>query len=297
MAQAQQLDDEVKGGKVLKAAAKRAAVQKEAGAKKEAGGKIAAAAKRAVVKKPEPPKPAKKFGFEDLPGEVKDLITGVVKKNKNRKDMIKDAKEKLKGYKLPGYTKMTNEELYDWVYGGKLDKAVAELDEKNAEKQAEKKKFLYSNHVLTLFNRAYGKYRDSEELNRYEKIVRRFSKNPTAGFYGGEFENSIRTDIGDGERFVRWYTKDLTSSGGKIPIVIAYKDSSNVTFLTLDTDYGKVNENAIIKKWRIYAKPGSSLHEELGRMKKLPEAYDDVDDFLRINNFKVDGNNVKYVEN
>lgn len=57
MAQAQQLDDEVKGGKVLKAAAKRAAVQKEAGAKKEAGGKIAAAAKRAVVKKPEPPKP------------------------------------------------------------------------------------------------------------------------------------------------------------------------------------------------------------------------------------------------
>lgn len=57
MAQAQKLDDEYKGGQVLKAAAKRAAVQKEAGAKKEAVGKIAAAAKRAVVKKPEPPKP------------------------------------------------------------------------------------------------------------------------------------------------------------------------------------------------------------------------------------------------
>lgn len=57
MAQAQQLDDEYKGGKALKTAAKRAVAQKEAGAKKEAGGVLAAAAKRAITKKPEPPKP------------------------------------------------------------------------------------------------------------------------------------------------------------------------------------------------------------------------------------------------
>ena len=60
MAQAQQLDDEYKGGKVLKAAAKRAAVQKEAAAKNKAGGVLAAAAKRAIAKKPEPPKSAAK---------------------------------------------------------------------------------------------------------------------------------------------------------------------------------------------------------------------------------------------
>lgn len=57
MAQAQQLDDEYKGEKVIKTAAKRAVAQKEAGVKKEAGGVLAAAAKRAIAKKPEPPKP------------------------------------------------------------------------------------------------------------------------------------------------------------------------------------------------------------------------------------------------
>lgn len=57
MAQAQQLDDEYKGQKVLKTAAKRALAQKEVAAKNEAGNKLAAAAKRAITKKPEPPKP------------------------------------------------------------------------------------------------------------------------------------------------------------------------------------------------------------------------------------------------
>lgn len=60
LAQAQQLEDEYKGGKVLKAAAKRAVVQKEAVAKNKAGGVLAAAAKRAIAKKPEPPKSAAK---------------------------------------------------------------------------------------------------------------------------------------------------------------------------------------------------------------------------------------------
>lgn len=57
MAQAQQLDDEYKGEKVIKTAAKRALAQKEAGDKNKAGGVLAAAAKRAIAKKPEPPKP------------------------------------------------------------------------------------------------------------------------------------------------------------------------------------------------------------------------------------------------
>lgn len=56
MAQAQQLDDEYKGEKVIKTAAKRALAQKEAGDKNKAGGVLAAAAKRAIAKKPEPPK-------------------------------------------------------------------------------------------------------------------------------------------------------------------------------------------------------------------------------------------------
>jgi len=319
MAQAQQLDDEYKGGKVLKAAAKRAAVQKEAVAKNKAGGVLAAAAKRAAVqkeavaknkaggvlaaaakramtKKPEPTKPDKKFGFEDLPGDVKDIITGVVKKNKNRKDMIKDAKEKLKGYKLPGYTKMSNEELYDWVYGGKLDKAVAELDKKNAEKQEEKNKNWVRNHILTLFRMGENRYRDSKELSIFEMIVRKHSINPTAGLYDGKFEDGIRTDVGDGERFIRWYRKDLSSNGtGGLPFVVAFKDyKSHVTFLTLDTIAGTVDKNAIIKKWRIYAKPGSPLRNQLDRIKELPSEYDDMDNFLERSHFVVNDGNVKY---
>jgi len=81
MAQAQQLDDEYKGEKVLKTAAKRALAQKEAGAKNKAGGVLAAAAKRAIAKKPEPPKakPPKKFGFEDLDEGVKGMISKYVR--------------------------------------------------------------------------------------------------------------------------------------------------------------------------------------------------------------------------
>ena len=104
--------------------------------KKKAGTVLQAVVKRKLTKKPAPkPAPAKKFGFEDLDEGVKDMISGMVKKNKNRKDMIKDAKEKLKGYKLPGYTKLSNEELYDWVYGGKLDEAVKKLARTNYEKE------------------------------------------------------------------------------------------------------------------------------------------------------------------
>lgn len=295
MGQAQQLDDEYKGEKVIKTAAKRALAQKEAGDKNKAGGVLAAAAKRAMAKKPEPPKPAKKFGFEDLPGDVKNLITGVVKKNKSRKEMNKDVKEKLKGYKLPGYTKMTNEELYDWVYGGKLDKAIAELEKKKAEKQEEKNRRWVTNHILTLFRQSSNRYESDTNKSLFEINVMKYSVIPNAGFYQGSFEDGIRTDIGDGDRFIKYYHKDLSSQGtGTIPWLVAFKDfRSHVTFLSLQG--GTIDKNSEIKRWRIYAKTNSDLYDSLNRIKELPGEYYDMDNFLERNRFKLDGNNIKYV--
>lgn len=176
MAQAQQLDDEYKGEKVIKTAAKRALAQKEAGAKKEAGGVLAAAAKRAIAKKPEPPKPApkpapkpepktkkkkeeaskvlqgavkrtlakkpeppkpapKKYGWEDLDDGVKDMISGIVKKNeyegrggKNVDDILKYIRSVSKYYELRITNKKLNDmdksEIYNFAYKGELDEMV-----------------------------------------------------------------------------------------------------------------------------------------------------------------------------
>jgi len=132
--------------------------------KEEASKVLQGAVKRKLAKKPEPPK---KFGFEDLPSDVKRIISGNVKQNKNRKDMIKDAKEKLKGYKLAGYTKMTNEELYDWVYGGKLDEAVEKLDKKNEELERKN----YEKEMNSSFHKLYEEnyYSWNSNFMAYEK--------------------------------------------------------------------------------------------------------------------------------
>ena len=117
--------------------------------KKDAVNKLKAVVKRSTTKKPDPPK---KFGFGDLTDDVKGLISGMVKKNKNRKEMLKDLKEKLKGIKLPGYTKMTNDELYDYIYSGKLDKEIEKLNKKNAEKEKKNAEQKEQNQILSLFH-------------------------------------------------------------------------------------------------------------------------------------------------
>lgn len=53
-------------------------VKKEYDEKKKASTTLQSAIKRKLTKKPEPPKPTKKYGFEDLPSDVKNLITDKV---------------------------------------------------------------------------------------------------------------------------------------------------------------------------------------------------------------------------
>jgi len=182
MAQAQQLDDEYNAGAKLKAAAKRAVVKKPE------------PPKRAVVKKPEPPKPAEKFGFEDLPGDVKNLISGVVKKNrdddiksKKKSKMERFANDLYSYYKLgrwkdslhPVETELASKtELYDYLYNnnelyeviksvyfkeaikilgsGTTKKVILEVkkDDKNNEK--------YLKDLLV-----HKKYKDNKELYDY----------------------------------------------------------------------------------------------------------------------------------
>lgn len=71
---------------LLEGAVKRTGTTKIA-EKKEAVGKLSGAIKRKLTKKPEPPpppQPRRVYGWEDLPDDVKDKISAIVKKNRIR---------------------------------------------------------------------------------------------------------------------------------------------------------------------------------------------------------------------
>lgn len=106
--------------------------------KKEAVGKLSGAIKRTLAKKPEPappPQPRRVYGWEDLPDDIKDKISGIVKKNeyerrggKNVDDMIKYIMKVSNYYNLRLKKKtimdMDKNDLYDFAYKGELDKMI-----------------------------------------------------------------------------------------------------------------------------------------------------------------------------
>lgn len=96
-----------KTGRAVRSSGK---VGKKIAEKKEAGGKLAGAIKRKLTKKPEPPK---KLGFEDLPVDVKDLITDKVYENMTQKELLNYLKERMNKLNMtyPGYTKYNKEQL------------------------------------------------------------------------------------------------------------------------------------------------------------------------------------------
>jgi hypothetical protein len=78
--------------------------------KKDAVNKLKAVVKRTTTKKPDPPK---KFGYEDLPGDVKGMITDKVYDNMSDKELLKYLKERMKKLNMtyPGYTKYNKIQL------------------------------------------------------------------------------------------------------------------------------------------------------------------------------------------
>jgi hypothetical protein len=254
--------------------------------KKDAVNKLKAVVKRKTAKKPDPPK---KFGYEDLPGDVKGLISGMVKKNKNRKEMLKDLKEKAQGYKLPGYTKMTNEELYDYIYSGKLDKEVEKLNKKNEEKNIKNEEKKKENHILTLFHEGDGWYGNNK--NYFQQQVAKYSIIPTSGLYNGDFENNIRKDLGNGNEFIKYFTKNSE------PGVVAFKDNRGgyvfITLYTEDLFNKKVN---FMKVWnRIYPKLNSSLERKLEDLKLTTDFY--FENFINKFGFEIDDDNKLLLKN
>ena len=99
-----------KTGRAVRASSK---VGKEV-IKTDAGAKLAGVIKRTLAKKPEPPKPeTKKFGFEDLPSDVKGIITDKVYDNMTEKELLNYLKERMKKLNMtyPGYTKYNKVQL------------------------------------------------------------------------------------------------------------------------------------------------------------------------------------------
>lgn len=99
---------------------------------KKSVGVLEGAVKRTLTKKPEP---KKVYGWEDLPDDIKDKISGIVKKNeyvrrggKNVDDMIKYIMKVSNYYNLRLKKKsimdMDKGDLYDFTYNGKLDKMI-----------------------------------------------------------------------------------------------------------------------------------------------------------------------------
>ena len=103
--------------KKLQATIKSKKAQSDLNEKKEAVNKLKAVVKRSTTKKPDPPK---KFGFEDLPGDVKELISGKIQKQKKRKEMLKDLHNLFdytnldNGFKQ--FKKLKDDELYNALY-------------------------------------------------------------------------------------------------------------------------------------------------------------------------------------
>jgi hypothetical protein len=119
---------------------------------KKSVGVLEGAIKRTLAKKPETkpetkPEPKKLYGWEDLPDDIKDKISGIVKKQKSRKQMNKDLKnifdiviavlryedkydipiEVEEEKHLKKYNKLTDDELYDLLYKGGIKKEVIDL--------------------------------------------------------------------------------------------------------------------------------------------------------------------------
>jgi hypothetical protein len=104
----------------IQASIKSKKAQSDLNEKKEAVNKLKAVIKRSTTKKTDPPK---KFGFEDLPGDVKELISGKIQKQKKRKEMLKDLRNLFeytnnntveKG--LKHFKKLKDDELYNALY-------------------------------------------------------------------------------------------------------------------------------------------------------------------------------------
>lgn len=89
---------------VLEGAVKRTGTTKIA-EKKEAVGKLSGAIKRTLAKKPEPappPQPRRVYGWEDLPDDVKDKISGIVKGDTTFEEDKK--KESLDAFSFRGWS-------------------------------------------------------------------------------------------------------------------------------------------------------------------------------------------------
>ena len=96
--------------KKLQATIKSKKAQSDLNEKKEAVNKLKAVVKRSTTKKPDPPK---KFGFEDLPSDVKNLITDKVYDNMSDKELLNYLKERMNKLNMtyPGYTKFNRIKL------------------------------------------------------------------------------------------------------------------------------------------------------------------------------------------
>ena len=130
---------------VLEGAIKRTGTTKIA-EKKEAVGKLSGAIKRTLAKKPEP---KKVYGWEDLPDDIKVKISGIMKKDSidkiGRENMIKElnnvfvlveayltysddvVNKKVMEEIISKYSKLTDFELYDFLYRGGIKKEAIDF--------------------------------------------------------------------------------------------------------------------------------------------------------------------------
>jgi len=175
----------------------------------QASKKLQAIMRRQITTKPvlQPPK---KYGWEDLDEGVKGMITGYVKKNKNRQEIIKEAKEKLKGYKRAGYTKMSDEDLYNWVYGGELDKQLAEFVLKDKIEKAKKS-----------FKDLYKENDNNFDVSSYMNKKSEVEKNVDMNYYDGKKLYN----------FVMFNNDNIKSS-------YAYMDEDDKKYLFYETEDG-----------------------------------------------------------
>ena len=181
--------------------------------KRDAGTKIAGAIKRKLAKKPEPPKPEtpkpiKKFGFEDLPSDVKDIISGVVKQQKSRYSMNKQIKDFLyyTGLKNP-YNKLTDEELYDVLY-----------------RSNDLKKYVETNYIKNVINKMPdmgGK--PLKNKIKYEYLQKFIKDNNFSG-------------VGEGVRFVEHYRNNSNNRWLNVILNEASIGGNTTSYVFLDMD-------------------------------------------------------------
>lgn len=98
----------------IQASIKSKKAQSDLNEKKEAVNKLKAVVKRTTTKKQDPPK---KYGFEDLPNDVKNIITDKVYENMSDKELLKYLKERMNKLNMtyPGYTKYNRIQLINRI--------------------------------------------------------------------------------------------------------------------------------------------------------------------------------------